>query len=272
MFTNWKRRVFHYREAKRRFLLAEKRGLPVYEEYFFHKGEKWLCIGLCLLITIFLAMFFYRSIRAVLPLSLIGMKCYLILEKSKGEKRRRQLEVEFRDCILAVSANLRAGYAAENAFLEAITDMQALYGEQGLMCKELYHMKKGFGNNKSLEQMLLELGVRSKSLNIQEFAEVFSIAVQNGGNLPEIIQEAADMIGEKISVEQEIRTAVSGRMFEKRIMSVIPFFLVCYVEMGNKGFFDVLYHNLTGVCVMTVCLAIYLAAQVLSRRICRMPV
>ncbi len=272
MFTSWKQRVLRYRKEKHRFLLAQKRGVPVYEHYFFHKGEKWLYIGVSLFITIFLAMFFYRSIWAVLPLSPIGVKCYLMFEKSKGEKRKRKLETEFKDCILAVSANLRAGYGVENAFVEAIPDMQALYGENSLMCQELYFIKKGLGNNRPLEKLLLELGTRSKSDNLEEFAEVFSIAVQNGGNLPEIIQDAADMIGEKIVLAQEIQVLISGRVFEQRIMSVIPFFLVFYVETGNKGFFDVLYHNLTGVSVMTVCLVIYLAAQLLSQKICKIAV
>ena len=270
MFTKWKQRVFHYRDSRKRFLIAGKRGMPVYETYYFHKGEQYLYIGLCMFITLFLSMFFYRSIWALLPLSPIGVKCYLMLEKGKGEKRRRQLETEFKDCILAVSANLRAGYAVENAFIEAVPDMQALYGDNGLMCKELYHLKKGLGNNQPLEKLLLELGKRSKSSNIEEFGEVFSIAVQNGGNLPEIIQEAADMISEKIALKQEIQVVISGRLFEQRIMSVIPFFLVCYVEMGNRGFFDVLYHNITGISVMTICLMIYLAAQVLSQKICKM--
>ena len=270
MLTKWKRQVLQYHDAGRRFLLAEKRGMPVYETYYFHKGEQWLYIGLCLFITIFLAMFFYRSVWALLPLSPIGVKCYLMFEKNKGAKRRRQLEAEFKDCILAVSANLRAGYAVENAFVEVIPDMQALYGENGLMCRELYHLRKGLGNNQPLEKLLLELGKRSKSPNLEEFAEVFSIAVQNGGNLPEIIQEAADMIGEKISLKQEIQVLISGRLFEQRIMSVIPFFLVCYVEIGNKGFFDVLYHNAAGVSIMTVCLVIYLAAQMLSQKICKL--
>ena len=166
MFTKWKQRVFHYRDSRKRFLIAGKRGMPVYETYYFHKGEQYLYIGLCMFITLFLSMFFYRSIWAILPLSPIGVKCYLMIEKGKGEKRRRQLETEFKDCILAVSANLRAGYAVENAFIEAVSDMQALYGDNGLMCKELYHLKKGLGNNQPLEKLLLELGKRSKSSNI----------------------------------------------------------------------------------------------------------
>lgn len=268
MFTSLKQRVLQYRSERRRFLLAGKRGMPLYESYYFHGKEQGLYIGICLILILFLAIFFYRSFWAVLPLSPIGLKSYLALEKNKGQKRKKQLEVEFKDCILAVAANLRAGYAVENAFVECIGDMQALYGENGLMCKELYRFRKGLKNNQPLEALLWEFGIRSGSETIKEFGEVFSIAVQNGGNLPETIQETADMIGEQIALKQEIEVLISGRLLEQRIMSVIPFLLVWYVEFGNKGFFDVLYHNPAGICIMTVCLAVYLAAQVLSQKIC----
>ena len=268
MLTSLKRRVLQYRSEKRCFLLAAKRGMPLYECYYFHGKEQCFYAGICLVLILFLAIFFYRSFWAVLPLSPIGLKCYLVLEKNKGQKRKRRLEAEFKDCILSVAANLRAGYAVENAFVESIADMQALYGEKGLMCRELYRLKKNLGNNRPLESLLLELGERSGSESIREFGEVFSVAVQNGGDLPETIQETADMIGEAISLQQEIAVLISGRLFEQRIMSVIPFLLVGYVEFGNKGFFDVLYHNPAGICIMTVCLAVYLAAQLLSQKIC----
>ena len=268
MLTSLKRRVSQYRSEKQRFLAAQRRGMPVYESYYFHGKQQYLYTGICLILVLFLAIFFYRSFWAVLPLSPIGLKCYLTFEKEKGKKRRRRLETEFKDCILAVAANLRAGYAVENAFVECITDMEALYGENGLMCRELYRLKKGLVNNRPLEALLLDLGKRSGSANLREFGEVFSISVQSGGNLPETLQETADMIGEKISLQQEIEVLISGRLFEQRIMSVIPFLLVCYVEAGNKGFFDVLYHNPAGICIMTGCLIVYLAAQLLSGKIC----
>lgn len=268
MFISLRQRVLQYRNERKYFLLAQRRGQPVYESYFFYGKQQYFYISISFLLILFLAVFFYRSFPAVLPLTPIGLKYYFILEKEKGKKRRNCLETEFKDCILSIAANLRAGYAVENAFVEAIPDMAALYGENGLMCRELYRFKKGLGNNRSLEEMLTGLGERSGCESIREFGEVFGVAVQNGGELPEIIQETADMIGEKIALKQEIEVLISGRLFEQRIMSAIPFFIVCYVEWGNRGFFDVLYHNLTGIFIMTVCMVVYLAAQLLSRRIC----
>ena len=182
------------------------------------------------------------------------------------------MEAEFKDCILSVAANLRAGYSVENAFLECGRDMISLYGEKGLIIRELYRVKKGLCNNVPLEQLLKELGERSCCANIREFGEVFSIAGKSGGNLPEIIKSTANLIGEEISVKQEIRTTVSGKLFEQKIMTVIPFIMMAYVEAGNPGFFNVLYHNPAGWAIMTVCLMLYLTAYKLAKKICAITV
>ncbi len=176
--------------------------------------------------------------------------------------------MEFRDCILSVSANLRAGYSVENAFEESMRDVQSLYGGESLMRGELQRMKKGIAHNVPLEVLLLELGERSGSGNIREFGEVFAIARGSGGRLPEIIQSTADLIGERIALQQEIQTTLSGRLFEQKIMSIMPFLLVGYVEAGNHGFFDCLYHNPAGIFIMSGCLLVYLAAVRLADQTC----
>lgn len=246
--------------------------MPVYERYFFAGWEKVFYIGCSLGIVLFLSFFFYRSLWGIPLLLPAGVVAYLSFQKEKGEKRRHLLEREFKECILSVSANLRAGYSVENAFLESGKDMLSLYGENGLMLRELFRIKKGLYNNVPLEDLLREFGSRSFCGNIGEFAEVFEIARKSGGSLPEIIRSTSHLIGEEISLKQEIRTSISGKVFEQKIMTVIPFFMVLYVEAGNPGFFDVLYHNPTGIAIMTVCLVIYLAAYAIAKKICRIAV
>lgn len=269
MITSLKRRVLAYRTRKKQFFLGKKRGIAVYEFYFFGNGEKIVHVGIGIGVVVLFAFFFYRSLWAGLLLWPIGVKCYLSMQKEKGGQRIQRLEAEFKDCILSVAANLRAGYSVENAFGECLPDMISLYGEEGLMVQELYRIKKGLDNNLPLDKILCEFGERSHSVNIKEFGEVFSIARQSGGNLPEVIQSTANLIGEKIALKQEIQVMVSGRLLEQKIMNVIPFLLVGYIEMGNRGFFDVLYHNATGWLIMTGCLAVYLASYQIASGICR---
>lgn len=250
------------------FFRQRNRGTPLYDHYFFDTREKVLYCLISLCIVVFFAFFFYRSLWAVFLLCPLGVFCYLGFQKDKGKRRRRKLEEEFKDCILSVSANLRAGYSVENAFEESLQDVQGIYGEDSLMRRELLRIKKGIAHNVPLESLLSELGERSGSGNIREFGEVFAIARDSGGRLPEIIQSAADLIGEKIALQQEIQVVLSGKLFEQKIMSVMPFLLAGYIEISNRGFFRILYHNPTGIFIMSGCLALYLAAVALANRIC----
>lgn len=261
-------RVLHYSRQRKHFFFMEKQELPLYEVYFFSRKENVIYGAGAVCVVFFFSFFFYRSIWAVLALWPLGLWLYLAMQKEKGERRRGKLELEFKDCMQSVSANLRAGYSVEHAFEEALPDMIALYGQESLMVKELQQIKKGLANNVPLERLLLELGSRSFSANVEEFAQVFSIARASGGNLPEVLESTAGLIGEKIALQQQLQVMISGRRLEQNIMNVIPFLLVCYIEAANKGFFDVLYQDLSGRLIMTGCLLIYLVAFFLARKIC----
>lgn len=100
-----------------------------------------------------------------------------------------------------------------------------------------------------------------------EFAQVFAAAKRNGGNLTEVIERSASIIEEKVETEKEIQILVSARKLEQRIMNVVPFGILLYISVTSKGFFDVLYHNPAGIIIMTVCLAVYVAAVLLSGKI-----
>ncbi len=241
----------------------------MYECYYFSGKEMYLYVGVSLGITVFLGFFFYRSMWGAAALCPVGVYAYLSFQRDKGERRKRKLETEFKDCMMSTAANLRAGYSVDNAFTECIQDILPLYGKTSLMLGELYRIKKGLCNNQPLEELLQELGQRSGCASIREFGEVFYIARQSGGNLPGVMQATANLIGETIAGQQEVQVIISGRILEQRIMNVMPFLLVCYIELGNKGFFDVLYRNLSGTVIMTGCLAVYLTAFIWSRQICK---
>lgn len=218
-------------------------------------------------VVCFLAYFFYQSIWAVLPLGFVGILFFRDMEKKKRDRCKEGLNVQFKECILSVAASLKAGYAVENAFMESKNDMCLLYGEDSLIVCELEIMRRGIVLNITLEEQLMDLANRSKSSEIQQFAQVFSIAKRNGGSMPEIIRASAELIGQRIDAIQEIQVLLSGRRMEQNIMKVMPFGILAYIGISYPGYFDSLYHNLMGIAVMTGCLMIYLAAYMLGEYI-----
>lgn len=229
--------------------------------------ELVVAVGKSVLVVVLLAYFFYRSVWAMLPLSVIGVLFFRMEGKRRIETMREELIGQFKECILSVAASLKAGYAVENAFVESRNDMKLLYGEESAIYVELEHIRRGLVINITLEELLADLAVRSGSDDIVQFAQVFAIAKKSGGRLPDIIQTTAEMIGRRIDARQEIRTLLSGRQMEQNIMKLMPFGILLYIGSSYQGYFDSFYHNLQGVAIMTVCLVVYVAAYVLGDKI-----
>ena len=74
------------------------------------------------------------------------------------------------------------------------------------------------------------------------------------------------VIEQKTETDKEIQLMISAKKLEQKIMNMVPFLIIFYVSSTSKGFFDVLYHNLVGVVIMTVCLGFYAAAYLMSKR------
>ena len=231
-----------------------------YHEYRWKKGEWLAAVAMSAAVTVILAFFFYRSIWASVPLSPIGLVFFRSLREKRLSKAKEELTIQFRECILAAATSLQTGYSAENAFLECAEDMKLMYGENSQICKELALIRRGLAINISLEELLLDLARRSGSEEISQFSVVFSLAKRNGGNMAEIIKNTATLIGKQIEKRQEIQTLLAGRKMELNVMKVMPFVILCYINIGTPGYFDLLYHNLTGAAIMTGCLGAYLVA------------
>lgn len=240
---------------------------PDYHRHHWKRGEKACTAALCAGAVGLLAYFFYRSLLAVVPLSAVGVLLFFRIAKEKGKKDREELAIQFRECILAVSTSLQAGYSAENAFMECRQDMALMYGEGGFMVREMDIIRRGLTINIPLEELLADMAERSGCDEIGQFAQIFSIAKRNGGNMAEIIRSSADQIGRQIRLKQELRTLLSGKRMELGIMKAMPLGILLYIELGNPGYFAPLYHNSMGIAVMTLCLAVYLGAYMLGERI-----
>lgn len=214
-----------------------------------------------------IAYLFYDSPIAAVFLTPLLYPYYKRRAREKMQQDKKELSAQFREALAAIITALKAGYSAENAFIECLREMQFQFGEKAMITREMKRIGKGIENRIPLEKLLAEFASRWQIEEISEFAEVFSIARRSGGNLPEILGRTAEIIRGRMEIDTEIDILLSSRKFEQKIMDGVPFFIIFYLGLSTDGFFSVLYHNLPGVIFMTGCLAAYLAAYVISDRI-----
>ena len=188
-------------------------------------------------------------------------------KKDLKKKRLRQLTLQFKEAIQVLSSFLSAGYSLENGLFMSVRELEALYGKDAMITEEFERLAAGVRMNRPVEQLLAEFGERSGIQDVDHFAQVFGMARRSGGELVEIIRQSAGVIRDKIQVQEEIQTMTAARIFEQKIMNGIPFGMILYIDFTSPGFFDIMYGTWMGRLIMTLCLAFYMGAVMLSGKI-----
>lgn len=82
-----------------------------------------------------------------------------------------------------------------------------------------------------------------------------------------IIKDTTSLIREKIELDSEIKTIISGKKQEQGIMSIMPFAMVGYLRFTSYDFIAMLYGNIAGRIFMSVCLIVVIVADYIAKRI-----
>lgn len=246
---------------------GQRNGLIHYQTYQMNQKEKVICLLKGCVMLSCVSLLFYNSIWSLLCF-LPYLYVYYRKECARLQKKRQEeLRCQFKEGVQALQSALDTGYSVENAFMEACRDLQMIYPEGSYITMEFRRIVQGIRMNKQPEQMLYDFGERSGVEDIRNFAEVFVIAKKSGGDLLLIIRSTVNTIREKIEVQGEIETMMTGKRFEQKIMNVVPFGILGYVRFTSPSLLGSMYGNLLGIMIMTVCLAVYLVAIKVAEKI-----
>ena len=234
-----------------------KEGLVDYSKYHFSAVEFLIETGKGFLLFLVIGYLFYGSAISVIFLSPCIFVYMEIQRKKKRKKRMEKLKEEFKEMLVLVGECLEAGYSIENSFIESYSFMRERFGEKSDMVQELNIIRQGLKVNVRIEELLTDLAKRSGVEDIKDFAVVFSQAKRGGGNMTSIMKRSIQIIREKIEIKKEIQILLSGKKYEQKIMSMVPMAVIAYISTTSKGFFSILYGNLPGILIMSVCLVAY---------------
>lgn len=210
---------------------------------------------------------FYRSIYGMVSVGPLLIVTRRLLRSYLSKKQKREMLYQFGEIIQMASSSLKAGYAIENAFVQAYQEYVKLYGSKDAIAQEFCRIIYCMGLNEPLEQLIEDLAQRSQIEEIVSFSQVLSFAKRGGGDMMKVFHNTAEKIRQKADVEREIVTVVTAKKTEQRIMDLAPLAILIYVGASSPEFLAPLYGNPLGVCVMTVCLLTYAGAFLLAEKI-----
>lgn len=239
-----------------------------YNRYEMARREKLTVVcGLAVMMA-FAGYIFYGTLLFCLLLPFVykpGMKAYCGF---RVRRRKNQLLIQFRDLLFSLSASFAAGRHMEEAMEEARENLEELYGSRGLMAGELEHMLRSIQETGEGEVELWQSFARRSGLeDAADFTQVFSACRETGGNLIQAVNKAASVIGEKIAVEMEIRTIVSQKKLEGRIITAMPAIIVVFLQAVSPDYLEVMYVTFGGRILMSLALFAMAGAYVMIERI-----
>ena len=213
--------------------------------------------------------FFGFWVLAVVSVPFCAIAGVIVYKNMLLNKRKSRLVVQFRDMLESVSSSLGSGRNVKDAFLGAHMEMIAQFGESAEIVDELHIIKSGIASNVNMEVLLQDFAQRSHDENVQNFADVFSVANRRGGNIRQIIFETKNVISEKIMVEQDIQTVISGKKNELNIMMVLPLIVVNQTKaMQGNASADIAFNLL----VKLVAFSMFIIAYIIGRKMMKIEV
>lgn len=213
-----------------------------------------------LVAAVVLYVFFAIPLLSIIGAVAGGFIGRIVYKNILKQKRDKNLKIQFRDMLESLSTSLGSGKNIREAFEEVYSDMCGQFGEDSYIAKECGMIHTGVAQNVNIEEMLESFGKRSNNEDIESFSDIFEVVNRAGGNMKNVIYETKNMISDKLEIELELETMVSGKKNELNIMIVMPLIVVTQVQsLGTSGSGPVM------ILAKIAALAIFIAAYALGK-------
>lgn len=262
-FSAWVRRILP-RNAD-----GEKRadGKCDYRVYRLSINEKLITSVIYMLAAAALSELFYDRLWPCILFAPGIIPVFKMVSGKFCERRKKKINAEFKEFLVSLSANMAVGYSLESAFAPVYQELDGIYQGKSFIQGELLMIKRGVDMSADVAVLFMDFAERTGVSDIKEFAEIVMVSRKTGGNLIHMMKRMVANMEGRLEVEDEIDTMITSKRFEHNIMSVMPFAIVLYLRVCNKGYMDALYGNALGAVLMTVCLMIIIMAVIWGYRI-----
>lgn len=255
-----------------------------YKVYYMSKKEKILYFLLAFAVGAVVGYLFYGGIgkdefgnstaityilNILIPtvVGLIAGKFFLPMRTEQiVNKRRKQLNVQFRDMLDGITTSLGAGNNVMNSFNSVYNDLKIQYSEDAFILKELEVILSGIQSNFNIEDLLEDFGTRSGIDDITSFANVFKICYRKGGNIQDVIQSTHAILSKKMEIKEDIETTVSGSKMDQMIMIVMPILLIGMIKVMSPEFASN-FVTVSGLVATTIAIVMFVASYFVGKAI-----
>ena len=248
--------------------VAAASGAVDYSVYVMGLSERIMYILLAAAGLFVVGYVFYHSLIMSAIFAALGILFPKIRTQQIISARKRKLTLQFKDMLYSLSSAVGAGSSVESAMSHVLSDLEQQYGDsEAMMVKELELMVSKLSMNQNIEDVFADFAERSGIEDVKTFANIFEISKRTGGNMVQIIRQTVSVIAEKIEIQQEMQTLLSGKKMEQRVLTVVPVALVFMLTITTDGFMEPIFTTVAGRIVATIALVMIGVSYFWSKKI-----
>lgn len=203
-------------------------------------------------------------------ISLCGMIVFALyggLNKRNFEKtRKRRIQMRFMDFLLCLEPLLKTSGTFSGAFCEAVLDYKRFHGNDEVS-KYLEKAVNEFRMNSSTSEVLGELAEKLNIEDARAFAGSMDVCESTGGNAVEVTTRTTELLVGRIRILCDINTVLSGKIFEQKVITMMPFILLGLLAAAAGSYLEPLYASAAGRVVMTAAGFLFLAQWIIGKKI-----
>ena len=228
---------------------------------------RWHILFRDIFFTIVIAWLFYDSVWGIILFPLVCVLYKGIYNQDRSREQKLKDQRDFRELLELLLGTMQAGYSFENAFINVQKELALVLGRDNKFVEAVDEMNRRVSINMPMETAFEKLAQYVDLQECYELAEIIKIAKRLGGDYNRNIRWAAQKIDDKISLAADIEVMLAEKKLELRIMTIMPILIMAYIKVASGEIISAMYHNIIGVCVMTICLGLYIGMVKWARRI-----
>lgn len=214
-----------------------------------------------------IAWLFFQSFFGLLIMPVCAA---ITVMKDRKQIRRKEREKEqqyFAEYLGFLKEALQVGYSLEQAVGEAKKGMLTTVKEEDAFLQAVTRMQRKMQLGMPVETAFSEWAKEALCEDIRDFSEVLFIAKRTGGAVWQVITNTERVIRDKQETMRYIQSVLHSKEYEAKVMKLMPFAMLMYMQMFLPGFLEPLYHNTMGICVMSAVLVVYFILSLVTDRV-----
>jgi tight adherence protein B len=202
-----------------------------------------------------------QSSVVILVLFAVGAALPLAFVSIKARRRRQEFERQLSDALNTIAASLKAGHSFLQALQTLVEESAPPLGSE--FRRALAEHRLG----RTLEQALLDMGLRVDSRELDFVLRAVVIQRQVGGSLAGLFEIVADTVSQRQNFRAKIKSITAMGRFSAMVLIVLPFAVAGLMALINAGYLSPLFHTGIGQTMVVIMLVMMLIGSLIIRKI-----